>query len=102
MMSHGTIKINIKDKAGSFAENKELARKWREEKILPAFKNKKRIILDFSNVEAVTQSFIHALISYPLRELGEDALDMIEFKSCKNPVKEIVLIVIEYSLASKT
>ena len=101
MISTGTVKINIAATKGTFAENKDLARQWREEKIWPAFKHKRKIVLDFSNVEVATQSFVHALISYPLQELGEDALDMIEFKSCKKPVKEIVLTVIEYSLAAR-
>ena len=91
-------KINIRKETGAFAENKDLARKWREEKIFPALKLNLDIVLDFSGVEFATQSFIHALISAALREYREDALKRLIFKSCKEPVKQIILTVIEYSL----
>ena len=90
--------INIAKSAGAFAENKDLAKRWREKKIFPALKMNLDVTLDFSGVEAVTQSFIHALISAPLREYGEEALKRIIFKSCKASVKQIILTVIEYSL----
>lgn len=90
--------INIKEEAGTFAENKDIARKWREEIILPALREDNKIVLNFDKVEVVTQSFIHALISAPLREIGEKVLKLIEFKSCTDSVKQIILTVIEYSL----
>lgn len=33
-----------------------------------------RVVIDFDGVELATQSFIHALISDPIRQFGEDAI----------------------------
>ena len=81
---------------GSFAENKDVAREIRLRQILPALREKKKVILDFSGVTSTTQSFVHALISELIRDFGPDVLDRITFKACNDTVKSLVLIVIEY------
>ena len=80
----------------SFAENKDLARDLRINEIAPALKNGKVVILDFEGVQAVTQSFIHALLSGLFREQGTVVLDKIKFKNCNENVKKIIEIVVEY------
>ena len=55
--------IKIKDYAGTFAENKDTAKRLRIDKIMPALSNKEEVELDFEGVSGATQSFIHALIS---------------------------------------
>ncbi|MBW3019445.1 STAS-like domain-containing protein [Candidatus Woesearchaeota archaeon] len=81
---------------GNFAENKDLARKIRLEKINPILKKNQEITLDFKNVESATQSFIHALISDLIRNFGVEILDKIYFKNCSDIVKKIINIVTEY------
>ena len=88
--------IGIFERAGAFAENKDIARDIRVNKILAAFQKNEDVVLDFAGVEAVTQSFIHALISDILRRYGSDALDRVVFKSCNDTVKKIIAIVVEY------
>lgn len=88
--------IRIVDKAGVFAENKDIARDIRLMEILPTLKEKQEMILDFDGVDAVTQSFIHALISDAFRQYGPAATDYLVFKSCNNTVKKIINIVIDY------
>jgi len=88
--------IRIKDFAGSFAENKDVARKLREQEILPAIKQGRDVILDFSEVEGATQSFIHALISDIIRQHGAAALDKLEFRNCSETIKKIISIVVDY------
>ena len=89
-------KIMIHERAGSFAENKDVAKDLRLREILPALERNEEVILDFEKVGAVTQSFIHALISDVLRKHGSDALDRMSFKSCHETVEKIIRIVIEY------
>lgn len=91
------MKIYIFDKAGGFAENKDIARDIRVNYITPALKKNNEIILDFEKVEATTQSFIHALISDLLWKFGNTALELISFKSCNETVKKIINIVVEYT-----
>ena len=79
--------ILLLKKAGSFAENKDLARDIRLKEIIPALDNKE---------DAATQSFIHALISDIIRKYGTEILDRISFKNCSENVKKMIGIVIEY------
>lgn len=89
-------KINIFDLAGAFAENKDVARDIRVQQIIPTLDQNQEVILDFEKVDAVTQSFIHALISDVFRKYGNDVLDRIAFKSCNEKVRKIIGIVTEY------
>lgn len=88
--------ISIVEKAGAFAENKDIAREIRLKEIIPALRNGEQITLDFTGVNAATQSFIHALISDALRTFGGEALDKIISKACAEPVKKIINIVADY------
>ena len=82
--------------AGSFAENKDIARDIRLNKLIPALEKKRNIVLDFEKVEGATQSFIHALISDLIRKYGNEVLENIQFKSCNNTIKGIITIVVDY------
>ena len=88
--------IAIFDRAGEFAENKDVARDIRIREIVPALEQNEDIVLDFARVGAATQSFVHALISEVLRKYGAEALDRISFKSCNPTVQKIISIVIDY------
>lgn len=88
--------ITIFKEAGAFAENKDVARNIRLQEIIPALENHEEVILDFSQVTAATQSFVHALISDVLKKFGNGVLDRISFKSCNDTVKKIIGIVVDY------
>ncbi len=88
--------ISIFNKAGVFAENKDVAKDIRLKEIIPALENKQEVTLDFEKVDAATQSFIHALISDVLRNYGDTALEHMNFKSCNDTIKKIINIVIDY------
>ncbi|PJZ86428.1 hypothetical protein CH364_09780 [Leptospira harrisiae] len=78
--------VNIFNHFGSFAEDKEKAIKFREEKIIPAINEGKNVIFDFSNVTSSPHSFINALIASPIEKLG-----LIAYKKIKviNGTKDI-------------
>ena len=88
--------INIFERAGAFAENKDVGREIRVQEILPALRKGEEVVLDFDKVETATQSFIHALISEALREHQDSALDRMAFKSCNDTVKKMIRIVVDY------
>jgi hypothetical protein len=90
------ITIKLVDFVGSFAENKDTAQKLRKEQILLALERNQVVVLDFEGVSNTTQSFIHALISEPIREHGINVLDRMIFKSCNSKVQSIVSIVTDY------
>lgn len=88
--------INLFEKIGSFAENKDIARELRVSEIIPALEKGEEVILNFENVDAATQSFIHALISDLIRKYGNEILEKIKFKSCNEKVQKIIIIVTDY------
>ena len=90
------IKIKLHKIVGAFAENKDIARDIRINKLIPALDKNQEIILDFEKIEGATQSFIHALISDLFRKYGNEVLDKIQFKSCNKTVQEIISIVADY------
>lgn len=90
------MNILISRFTGTFAENKDVARELRINKIMPALKEKKEVIIDFVGVTGATQSFVHALISDVIRQYGDDVFDHIIFKNCSPVVKEVITIVTDY------
>lgn len=88
--------IRLHSIVGDFAENKDLAKKIRLEEILPALSNHQIIILDFKGITGATQSFIHALLSDPIRQFRDIAFDNLTFKNVDKDVKEIISIVYRY------
>ena len=94
------ITIKLKPVVGNFAENKDLARDLRLNKIIPALK-KGEVILDFAGIESATQSFVHALISDLIRNYSVSILDKIMFKNCNEITKKIINIVVDYMQESE-
>ena len=88
--------ILIFERAGAFAENKDIAREIRIQEIIPALDRNEEVVLDFKKVDAATQSFIHALISDILRKYGNDVMDRMAFKACNEKVQKIIGIVVDY------
>jgi hypothetical protein len=88
--------ILIFEKTGGFAENKDIARSIRMKFIDPSVTKSEEITLDFKDIDSMTQSFLHALISETIRERGPNVLDLIYFKNCNENVQNIVNIVVEY------
>ena len=86
-------KIGNKD----FAENKDVGQKIRIKEIMPQLEIDEEVILNFDKIHRASQSFIHSLISDPIRKYGVDkTLKLITFKSCNNSVKQIIGIVLDY------
>lgn len=90
------MRIDMRKRAGSFAQDKDLAKRIREEELAPALDQQQEIILDFTGVEGATQSFIHALISDLLRKRGTSILDQLLFKGCEPTVQKVIEVVVDY------
>jgi hypothetical protein len=80
----------------SFAENKDIAKRIRIEQIMPALSKGKEVAIDFDGVLGATQSFIHALISDPIREFRDIAYTNLVFKNANDDVRAIISIVYRY------
>lgn len=79
-----------------FAENKDTAKKLRIEEIMPALSKGDEIVLDFDGMTGATQSFIHALISDPIREMKDVAFDNLLYQNANDDIREIISIVYRY------
>lgn len=88
--------IRLLEKVGSFAENKDEAKKIRTETIVPALEKGEDVTLDFAGIDSATQSFIHALISGLMRKYGAEVLDRIFFKNCSQTVSKLIELVTSY------
>jgi hypothetical protein len=89
-------KILVAKKAGEFAENKDIAKEWRERIILPALAGGEEVEIDFVDVTGVTQSFIHALIAEAIRRHGDLAFDNLIFSNANGVVKQIITTIYHY------
>jgi hypothetical protein len=93
-----TVTIEIEPLPGtSIAEEKEVARFWREELILPALRRDEEVELDFERTQVVTQSFIHALLAEVICRFEERALELLEFRRCSSDVRQVIETVIDYT-----
>src|SRR5690349_18157424 len=93
-----SITIEIPGGSSGFQEDKDLAKQLREQRLLPALKNSEDVVLDFAAVGYATQSFIHALVGAALRQYGETILDHITFKNCSAQLRNVIELVVNYSL----
>jgi hypothetical protein len=96
-MSKNTFSIvKLLRHTGSFAENKDAARKIRENYLEPKLRENKEIIIDYSGISSTTQSFTHALISDLIRIYGDAFFAKVSFKNCNPTVQRVIKIVSEY------
>jgi hypothetical protein len=92
--------INVVLNAGpdGFNDDKDEAKRIRENTIIPTLAAGDSVVLDFSKVKSSTQSFVHALVGEALQRFREPALENIQFKSCTPLMKGLVQLVVDYSL----
>ena len=88
--------IRMHKMVGDFDENKDIAKKLRIKQVIPALSKGDEIVLDFSGINGATQSFIHALISDPIRKFKDVAFDKLAYKSANDDIREIISIVYRY------
>lgn len=88
--------IKMQDSVGDFAENKDIAKSLREEKLLPALAENRAVTFDFDGVSGATQSFIHALVSDALRKYPDTVYDNVFYKNANESIQKIITIVYRY------
>jgi anti-anti-sigma regulatory factor len=92
-----TRPIKIAKYSGSFGGDKDAAAKIRDDLLRPALRGSEdEVVLDFSGVDFLTQSFAHALLSAIVRKHPK-SLERIRFDNCTDSVREIIEIVVQYS-----
>jgi hypothetical protein len=93
-----TIVIKLHAGSSGLTDDKDEARKIRKDKILPALESGDPIVIDFTDVQSSTQSFVHALLGEVLHRFRNKALLNLEFRHCSPLMKSLVELVVDYSL----
>lgn len=88
--------VKVKELAGEFGENKDIAKDIRIKSILPALKEGAEITVDFRGMTGATQSFIHAMFAEPIRKYPEGFYDLVICKNCSDLVRTVITIVSDY------
>lgn len=88
--------MRIHASVGTFAGDKDAAAHIRDSYLRPTLAKGKMAILDFSEVELATQSFVHAMVAAVIRD-DPGSLDRIDFKNCNDAIKSVIQIVVEYA-----
>jgi STAS-like domain of unknown function (DUF4325) len=82
--------INIKNYFGSYAEDKEHAKKIRDKYILPAINEDKMLTLDFEGVILATHSLLNAMLATPISRLGLSAYKKIKVINAVPEIREMI------------
>ncbi len=90
------ITVALRKYVGDFAENKDAAKKIRLETVIPHLAAGDEIIFDFDGISGATQSFIHALLSEPIRMFQDVAYENLYYIHANRGTQEIISIVYRY------
>lgn len=88
-------RVVVLQEAGPFAENQDVARRISGSILKDAITHGERVVIDFSGVEEVTQSFVHALLSEAIRTCGKDVIGRIHFRGRGPEIRAIILAVVK-------
>jgi STAS-like domain of unknown function (DUF4325) len=70
--------FNLNNYFGVAVENKDLAKKIRDEKLLPALDENKTLTIDFEDIVFATDSVLNAMLATPIHQLGLSAYKKIK------------------------
>lgn len=85
-----SLYLNIKNYFGRFAEDKYLAIKLRDQKLLPAIEDGKTLKIDFEEVELAPHSLLNALLATPVKRLGNSAYIKIKIVNASQEIRDII------------
>ncbi|MGI9054258.1 MAG: STAS-like domain-containing protein [Pyrinomonadaceae bacterium] len=80
--------ISIRNYFGRYAENKDLAKKIRDEKLLPALAENKTLTIDFDEIVSAPHSLLNAMLATPIERLGLSAYKKIKIINAAPEIRE--------------
>lgn len=82
--------LNISNYFGFFAEDKEAAIRFKQDKIFPALESGKKILIDFKGIESSPHSFLSALLASPIKSTGMRAFKIFKIINATPDIRETV------------
>lgn len=90
--------VHVRNHFGPYAEDKESAIRYRNDKILPRIDAGSSLKVDFSDVKHAPHSFLSALLATPIQRFGISAYKKIRIINASPEIREIL----DYILAENT
>jgi hypothetical protein len=87
--------LHIRNYFSRYAEDKTLAIKVRDEKLLPAIAEGKSVTLDFDEVISAPHSFLNALLATPIRSLGLAAYKKMKIINAAPDIRETIDFILD-------
>jgi len=82
--------LSMRNYFGRYAEDKELAIKLRDEKLLPLIAEGRSISIDFEEIISAPHSLLNALLATPIQRLGLAAYKRIKVINARTEIRETI------------
>ncbi len=95
-----TFYFNMRNYFGRYAEDKSLAIKLRDEKLLPIIADGKTVIIDFEEIISAPHSLLNAFLATPIQRLGLVAYKKIKIINASPEIRETVDFIMDENTSS--
>lgn len=92
--------LNVRNYFGRYAEDKSLAIKLRDEKVLPAIVENKTITIDFEEIVSAPHSLLNAFLATPIQRLGMAAYKKIKIINASPEIRETIDFILDENTSS--
>ena len=87
--------LNVRNYFGRYAEDKQLAIRLRDERLLPAIERGVAITIDFEDVISAPHSLLNALLATPIQRLGLAAYKKIKIVNSSPEIRETIDFILD-------
>ena len=92
--------LSIRNYFGRYAEDKSLAIKIRDEKLLPAIDEEKALTIDFEEIVSAPHSLLNALLATPIQRFGIQAYKKIKIINASPEIRETIDFILDENTTS--
>ena len=85
---NNNLYISVRNYFGRYAEDKDLAKKIRDEKLLPALAENKTLTIDFEEILSAPHSLLNAMLATLITRLGLSAYKKIKIINAAPEIRE--------------
>lgn len=93
--SEGTFYLGVANYFGKYPEDKSAAIKFRDQTLLRAIDEGKKVLLDFDGVISSPHSFLNALLATPIKRLGMSSYKKIKIVNAQPNIRETIDFILE-------
>lgn len=94
----GCVSVTIRPTVSHLAEDKDAARRVRDELLMPEVRARRPVCIDLREPKVATHTFIHALLYEVIGEAGREAMRLIHVHARERQIKDVVRLVAQYAV----